>query len=79
MTEESESLVLEILKKIQNDLATVKDELKANRIWQSSVDSRFNAIVCHLASMHLDMAQVNARIDGLSRRIERLEARLELA
>jgi hypothetical protein len=64
MTEESESLVLEILKKIQNDLATVKDELKANRLWQSAVDSRFNAIDSHLASMHLDMAQVNA-IDGI--------------
>jgi predicted nucleic acid-binding Zn-ribbon protein len=72
MTAETESLVLEILKKIQADMADMKDEMKANRIWMSSVDS-------HLTAIHLEISHVNARIDGLSKRIERLEGRLELA
>jgi predicted nucleic acid-binding Zn-ribbon protein len=72
MTAETESLVLEILKEIQADMADMREELKANRIWMASVDS-------HLTAIHLEITHVNARIDGLSKRIDRLEARLELA
>ena len=71
MTADNESLVLEILKKIQSDQSTIKEEMKADRLWKSSMDS-------HLTSIHLEIAQVNARIDGLSRRIDRLETRLGL-
>jgi len=79
MTEEIESLVLEILKKIQNDITGIKDEMKADRLWRASVDSHMTAIDSHLTAIHLEIAQVNARIDGMSRRIERLEDRLGLA
>ena len=78
MTADNESLVLEILKKIQSDQSTIKEEMKADRLWKSSMDSHLTAIDSHLTSIHLEIAQVNARIDGLSRRIDRLETRLGL-
>jgi hypothetical protein len=53
-------------------MANIKDEMKANRIWVASVDG-------HLAAVHLDLVQVNSRIDILSRRIDRVETRLGLA
>ena len=79
MSEETESLVLEILKKIQFDTANIKDEMKTDRIWKASLDSHLTAIDSHLTSIHLEIAQVNSRIDSLSRRIDRVEARLGLA
>jgi hypothetical protein len=71
MIAEVESLVLEMLQIIQADMADMKDEMKANRIGMSSVDS-------HLTAIHLEITPVNARIDGLSKRVGRLEGRLEL-
>jgi len=78
MTAETESLVLEILKRIQYDIANIKDEMKADRLWRASIDSHLTAMDSHLTSIHLEIAQVNARMDNLSRRIDRMETRLGL-
>lgn len=71
MTEETESLVLEILKKIQGDLAFVRQDVSDLKLRNASIEN-------HLASLHLDMVQMGARIDTLSRRMERMETRMGL-
>ena len=72
MTGETENLVLEILKKIQSDLAYVRQDVGDLKLRNASIEN-------HLASLHLDMVQLGARIDTLARRIERVETRLGLA
>lgn len=72
MSEDTENLVLEILKKIQHDLSFVRQDVSDLKLRNASIEN-------HLASLHLDMVQMGARIDTLSRRIERVETRLGLA
>ena len=72
MTEETETLVMEILKKIQHELSLVRQDVSDLKLRNASIEN-------HLASLHLDMVQMGARIDTLSRRIERVETRLGMA
>ena len=72
MTQGTDNLVLEILKKLQADNAYFRQKF-------SDVEMRLAAIESHLAANHLDSAQLSARVDGLGERINRIERRLELA
>ena len=71
MTEDTENLVLEILKKIQSDVAFVRQDVNDLKIRTASVEN-------HLAAFHLDLVQISARVDTLGRRMERVETRLGL-
>jgi hypothetical protein len=66
MTEETENSALQILEKLQADNQHFRQE--------------FDYIKARLASVenHLDFAQLSARINTLSRRLERMEVRLGL-
>jgi len=71
MTDETENLVLEILKKIQSDVVFIRQDVNDLKIRTASVEN-------HLAALHLYLVQVGARVDTLGRRIERVETRLGL-
>jgi len=71
MTEDTTNLVLEILKKIQSDVAFVRQDVNDLKNRMASVES-------HLAALHLDLVQISARVDTLGRRMERVETRLGL-
>ena len=71
MTEQTESLILEILKHIQTDIGDVKQELV-------DLKMRVNILEGHtqgfMAAQHL----TNERLDRLDGRVARIERRLDL-
>ncbi len=71
MTAETENLLLEILKRLQSDMADVKADLADIRL-------RVTATEDHLATLVMSVAGVNHRLDRLAERVERIERRLDL-
>lgn len=72
MSADTESLVLDILKKIQADGAHTRRELLDIKLRLSSIEG-------HMALIQTDIAHIHQRLDDLGARIERIETRLELA
>ena len=75
MTEETENLVLEIMRGIQADLASMRRE-HGERL--NRVDVRLAAIEQTLGSLYALSGSDRETLTGLTRRIERIERRLEL-
>ena len=71
MTESVENLILEHLRAMRSDLAQIKDDMGTTKLRPTSVEQQ-------VAHLHTDNAIVHARIDGLEKRLERIERRLEL-
>jgi hypothetical protein len=71
MTAETESLVLEILKKIQGDIAGLKFDMV-------DVKHRISMIERNTADIAASYAGQSLRIDRLEERLDRIERRLEL-
>ena len=71
MTIENESIMLEILKRIQVDMSEMKADVSDLRL-------RMTATEEHLATLVMSTAGINHRLDRLSNRVERIERRLDL-
>ena len=71
MTAETESLVLEILKRIQADIAELKDRM-------TGVEIQLSAMGQQLAGLTTAVYSGKSEMDGIKRRLERIERRLEL-
>ena len=71
MTEKTENLILEILKRLQGDMADIKADV-------SDIKLRVTATEEHLATMMMSIAGLNARLDKLDGRVLRIERRLDL-
>ncbi len=72
MTSDPRDLLIDILPRMQGDLAELKEgQRAANRL--------FAAIESHMAGFHLSVAAHSDELTGLKARIERIERRLELA
>ena len=71
MTVENESVMLEILKRIQSDMSEVKADVSDLRL-------RMTATEEHLATLVMSTAGINHRLDRLSKRVERIERWLDL-
>ena len=72
MTSDPRDLVIDILRRMQGDLAELKEgQRAANRL--------FAAIESHMAGFHLSVAAHSDELTDLKARIERIERRLELA
>lgn len=78
MTEQTENLVLEILRRIQGDQAAMRDDIR-------DIKTRLTLMDENLAGVHRDMGNLytlyaaqSGRIDRIEDRLERIERRLEL-
>ncbi len=71
MTEETESLVLEILRKIQADIAALRFDMV-------DLKHRVTMIERNTADIASSFAGQSARIDRLDERLDRIERQLEL-
>lgn len=71
MTTEAENLVLEILKRLQADVSDIKERM--NR-----VELRLSAMEQTLGSLYALAGSDRESLHGLTRRVERIERRLEL-
>ncbi|MBL8253812.1 MAG: hypothetical protein JNJ76_09445 [Candidatus Competibacter sp.] len=71
MTEADQSLMLEILKRLQADMSDVKRDLAGIRVEISAMGQQLGALTSAVYSGKSEM-------DDLRRRVERIEHRLEL-
>lgn len=71
MSEDTENLTLEVLKKLQSRLDGIENELKTVNVQLASMDQ-------HMTGFMLRAEGQSAEIQGLKQRIERIERRLEL-
>ncbi len=71
MSTETENLVVEILRRIQSDLASVKLDMV-------DIKHRMSSIELHIGELSSSFAGQSLRIDRLDERLARIERRLEL-
>jgi tetrahydromethanopterin S-methyltransferase subunit G len=71
MNESTENLVLEILRRMQADMAILRDDMR-------DVKTRLSSIEGRLAHSSADHATQSLRIDRLEDRLERIEHRLDI-
>lgn len=78
MTKQTENLIIEILKKIQNEQANTREALNSLVTRTGNVELELSHI--HRDIAHLDgrIAEQSVRMDGFSNRLERVERRLEI-
>ena len=72
MTDEIDSLVLEMLRQIRTDVA----DLKAG---QRRIEVRMTGIEQQIAGINTQLAAQSDRLDSLDQRVDRIERRLDLA
>jgi hypothetical protein len=71
MTEETTNLVLEHLRHIRTKVDSIDDRV-------GRVELRLSTVEGHLANLIVSDAAQNAELDKVSRRLDRIERRLEL-
>jgi tetrahydromethanopterin S-methyltransferase subunit G len=75
MTENVESLILEHLKMLRNEVKAqgvkMDEQFESIRLRLSSIESQ-------MAGIHADIAIMNGRMDRFESRLDRIERRLEL-
>jgi hypothetical protein len=71
MTAETENLLLEILKRIQTDIADMKGDI-------ADLKTRATAVDEHMGGLFITISGNNNRLDRVAERLERIERRLDL-
>lgn len=71
MVVEPTDIVMEVLRKIQADLADLREG-------QREIKARLSSVERHMAVMQSDIAELRYSFDRLSDRVERVERRLGL-
>jgi len=71
MTEETENLVLDLLRKIRASQERMETDI-------GDLKLRMSACEQNLGQMHLQLAGLNMRMDRFDERLSRIERRLEL-
>lgn len=79
MTVETETLMMEILRKIQTDVATVKTDLREIKTRVGQVELRLAQFEVHLGNIEVRMAESQIRADRRDQVIERILSRLDLS
>lgn len=75
MTENTENLVLEILRRLQNEISGIHREMREDF---REIKTRLTLLEQHFATHTAALANQSGRIDRLEQRLERVERRLEL-
>jgi len=78
MTNETENLVIEILRRLQGDLSELKSGQQDVRHRLSLIETRLAGMERNLADQYAGYAGQSVRIDRLEERLGRLERRLEI-
>lgn len=78
MTDSTENLILEHLKRFQAGQDRIERELKEIKSRITTLESTTATIMQYLAHMSGSIAEQHVRYDSLAERIERIERRLEL-
>jgi archaellum component FlaC len=72
MTEETENMVLELLRRIRASQDRTEADISDFKLRMSAVEN-------HLGQMQIQLAGLNTRMDRFDERLSRVERRLDLA
>ena len=72
MADEPESLVLQLLRKLDAKVDRIVEDVADLKLRMTQVEERF-------ASMEVSMAGIQRRIDRVEQRLDRIEKRLDMA
>ncbi len=78
MTEETSSLILEMLRAMRGKIDQMADDIGSIKLRQTSIEHQVAGLHKTFADLHADNAVIHGRIDGVDKRLERIERRLEL-
>lgn len=83
MADQPENLLLELLRQMRGDIATLRNDVSALRTETregfSRIEVRLTAIEQHMAALLLSATNDRDALQALTRRVERIERRLELS
>lgn len=74
MTDETQNLVLEILKRIQADLSEMKDDMRDFKDGQIRVRNEINDLRGDILRLERSNAGIEARISRIERRLDLVDA-----
>jgi hypothetical protein len=70
VTEETESLVLEILKPLQGEFALMREDLRGVRAEMIPLRQHMAGLLSHEVSQDTDVASIKLRVDRIERRLD---------
>lgn len=79
MSENTENLVLELLRAIRGDIASIKDDVRELTHRVGRVELAVAGLRRDIAHFEEATADQSVRLDRISERVDRIEKRLELA
>jgi septal ring factor EnvC (AmiA/AmiB activator) len=69
MTDEHASLILDVLKQIQADIAAIKREQALQAIRMTAIEEHQRALMTSIHGIHAEIAELKLRVDRIERRI----------
>ena len=79
MVDEPDNLVLRYLRRFDEKLDRLIDDIGDLKLRMTSLEERVSRVQGELASIHADFAGQSKRIDRIEQRLDRIEKRLDLA
>lgn len=78
MTDQTENLVLELLRAVRAELAVVKEDVREVKNRLANLELGQGTILQHMGHLASSQAQLQISFDKVDRRVERIETRLSL-
>ncbi len=69
-----DSIILEILRRIQTDVAETRREVEFIKIRMSAFEDHLRGVMTTLAGIQSDLSQLNTRVDRIERRLDLVDA-----
>jgi len=79
MTEKVENLILEHLRVMRSDMASMRDDMREVKTRLPTIEGGQGTILQHMGHLASSMAQQQVSFDRFAERVERIERRLNLA
>ncbi|MGR6328093.1 hypothetical protein ACU5AX_03405 [Sphingomonas sp. XXL09] len=73
MSDEQGNLILEILKRMQGDLASVKRDVASQAVRISALEDYVRGMTTSLFGLQADVTAINHRLDRIERRLDLTE------
>ena len=70
MTEETESLVIEILKRLQAEFALMREDMRGMRAEMMALKQHMAAFMTNELTQDSDVASIKLRLDRIERRLD---------
>ncbi|PIP97280.1 MAG: hypothetical protein COW75_07125 [Rhodobacterales bacterium CG18_big_fil_WC_8_21_14_2_50_71_9] len=70
MSDKKDTLVLEILKRIQGEMGLMREEMRGIRVEMTGIKQHIGAFMAHEIGQDSDIAALKLRLDRIERRLD---------